>query len=93
MAAITLYGANWCDDTIRTQSRLAAFAVGYHYVNVDANPMGQEEVRELNEGSLKLPTVVIEGSGTRILSVPNERELWQALVDTRLLDPRANAQF
>ena len=88
MKAVTLYGANWCGDTIRMQSRLNALAVGYHYVNVDANPMGQEEVRELNQGSLKIPTVVIEGNGTRILSEPNEHELWQALIDTRLLDPR-----
>jgi len=87
MRSVTLYGANWCDDTIRAQSRLNALAVGYHYVNVDANPMGQEEVRELNQGSLKIPTVVIEGEGTRILSMPNEGELWQALVDTHVVDP------
>ena len=87
MASVTIYGANWCGDTVKARQQLNSLAVGFHYVNVDVDPMGQEEVRELNQGKLKIPTVVVEGKGTRILFVPDERELWQALVDTRLVDP------
>ena len=84
-SSVTVYGADWCADSIRAAKRLRALDVGFHYVNVDADPMGSEEVRELNNGNIKLPTVVVEGRGTRILAVPTDVELCQALVETNIL--------
>jgi len=86
MQNITVYGAHGCSHTSRTQTQLRSLSVGYEFVNVDSNPMGWEEVVELNRGpKVQLPVVVIEGWGTRILSNPDEAQLLTALTETRVV--------
>ncbi len=82
---VTVFGADWCEDTGRTLRALHSFSLPYEYINIDVNPMGTEEVRELNNGEIKIPTVVIEGTGTQILSVPSYEELREALMEAEVL--------
>jgi mycoredoxin len=82
---VTVFGADWCKDTDRTLRALKFFSLPYEYINIDLNPMGKEEVQELNNGEVKIPTVVIEGVGTQILSVPSDEELREALMEAEVL--------
>lgn len=84
-SSVTVYGANWCGYTNRTLVKLDDLSIPYCYLNIDSNPMADEEVRELNRGDNKLPAVVIEGHGTRILLGPDEAELVEALDDMGVL--------
>lgn len=87
MHNITVYGASGCSHTNRTQTQLRTLRMGYEFVNVEANPMGMEEVRELRKAEdVELPLVVIEGFGTRILSKPDEAQLMMALVETKMVE-------
>lgn len=78
---ITVYGADWCGDTVRTLRHLDQKGVEYDYVDVDENSDGEKKVIEFNKGKRRIPLVEIasdSGEPTR-LSVPSERELDGAL--------------
>lgn len=78
---ITLYGARWCSDTIRTTQFLNQRGVPYEFVDVDRDASAADRVRALNEGCLSTPTVVIDG---RAITEPSESELADALaLDSR----------
>jgi mycoredoxin len=86
---VTVLGADWCRDTRRTLEWLGEWNIPHRYVNVDSDPMAEMEVSDLNHGQPKLPTLVLEGNGTRVLSVPNQDELLQALAETELMPQQA----
>jgi glutaredoxin len=69
---ITVYGAYWCKDTIRTVTFLNEKEIPYTFVDVDSDPGGAEKVEGWNEGRLSTPTLDIEG---RIIHVPSDQEL------------------
>jgi mycoredoxin len=69
---ITVYGAYWCRDTIRTFHLLNDAGVPYTIVDVDSDAEGAEKVKGWNQGRLSTPTLDIEG---RILSVPSDEDL------------------
>lgn len=78
---ITVYGADWCGDTVRTLRHLDRKGVEYDYVDVDENSDGERKVIEFNKGKRRIPLVEIasdSGEPTR-LSVPSEGELDGAL--------------
>jgi glutaredoxin len=78
---ITVYGADWCGDTVRTLRQLDRKGVDYEYVDVDENLDGERKVIEFNKGKRRIPLVEIasdDGEPQR-LSVPSERELDGAL--------------
>jgi glutaredoxin len=91
MHNITVYGASKCGLTHRTQNQLRSLSLGFEYVNVDSNPVGKEEAAELTQGELRLPIVVIEGWGTRILREPDEVQLLAALEETRMISDAERA--
>jgi glutaredoxin len=78
---ITVYGADWCGDTVRTKRHLDRRGVEYEYVDVDENPDGERKVIEFNKGKRRIPMVEIasDDGGARRLSVPSESELEGAL--------------
>ena len=79
---ITVYGADWCEDTQATRNNLDSLGVQYQYINVEQDPQAQAWVKEQNGGKQKTPTVKIRGS---ILVEPDEKELEEALRNTGLM--------
>ena len=81
---ITVYGADWCGDTVRTLRHLDRKGVSYEYVDVDEDSDGERKVIEFNKGKRRIPMVEIASDGgepTR-LSVPSEREVDVALASS-----------
>ena len=78
---ITVYGADWCGDTVRTLRHLDRKGVDYDYVDVDENSDGERKVIEFNKGKRRIPLVEIasDGGAPTRLSVPSESELDGAL--------------
>jgi mycoredoxin len=78
---ITVYGADWCGDTVRTRRHLDRKGVDYEYVDVDEDSAGEKKVIEFNKGKRRIPLVEIasDDGEPRRLSVPSESELDGAL--------------
>lgn len=79
-----LFGADWCEKTSALKEFLELQAVTYIFHNVDANKEAEEKVKNLNEGKVKIPMVIIKNS---ILKNPSISFLDQKLVENRILDP------
>jgi glutaredoxin len=78
---ITVYGADWCGDTVRTLRQLDRAGVPYDYVDIDSDEGGEQKVIDFNRGARRIPLVEIasdSGEPTR-LSVPSASELDRAL--------------
>jgi len=78
---ITVYGAGWCGDTMRTLRQLDRAGVHYDYVDIDSDEDGEKKVIDVNRGKRRIPLVEIasdSGEPTR-LSVPSASELDRAL--------------
>jgi glutaredoxin len=73
---ITVYGARWCKDTLRTVKYLADKDIPYTFVDIDHSLEGAAQVQGWNEGRLSTPTLDIEG---RIVHVPSDEELGEIL--------------
>ena len=69
---ITVYGAYWCKDTIRTVTFLNEAGIPYTFVDIDNDLSGAQKVQAWNEGRLSTPTLDIEG---QIVHVPSDGEL------------------
>jgi len=79
---VTLYGAKGCSKTFQTEQHLKQLGVSYNYINVTANPIAESDIKDFHDGELKLPTVIVERRGTRMLLAPSEKELKRALIET-----------
>jgi glutaredoxin len=78
---ITVYGADWCGDTLRTLRQLDRAGVYYDYIDIDSDEDGEQKVIDFNRGRRSIPLVEIasdSGEPTR-LSVPSASELDRAL--------------
>ena len=73
---ITMYGARWCSDTIRTANFLNRNDIPYTYIDVDNDEAMAKKVKDWNHGNLSTPTLDIEG---RIVTEPADVELAQIL--------------
>jgi mycoredoxin len=69
---ITIYGAYWCKDTLRTITFLHNAGIPYTFVDIDSDVDGAQKVQDWNQGRLSTPTLDIEG---RIVHVPSDPEL------------------
>jgi len=81
---ITVYGADWCEDTRRSQRLLRRLHVAHRYVDVDSSPEGLERARALNGGKRQTPTIDL-GLGGDPLVVPDNDVLTEALVERQML--------
>ncbi len=78
---VTVYGADWCGDTLRTLRDLDRAGVGYDYVDIEEDADAEKKVIEFNRGKRRIPLVEIasdNGEPVR-LSVPNGSALEKAL--------------
>ncbi len=73
---ITAYMAGWCSDCWRTRRVLLAAGVPFEEIDVDRVSGAAEEMRRINGGSDKVPTVVV---GDVVLIEPTDFELNKAL--------------
>ena len=73
---VTIYGADWCGDTVRALRHLDKKGVSYDYINIDENAPGEKKVIEFNKGKRRIPLVEI---GEKAMSVPSASELDEAL--------------
>src|SRR5688500_19475679 len=81
---ITVYGADWCEDTRRSQRLLRRLHVPHHYVNIDEDLDGLERAKALNRGHRRTPTIDL-GRGSSALVEPDNETLAAALVEGGLL--------
>ena len=54
---ITVFGADWCRDCIRTKNQLDGLGVTYTYVDLVAEPAAADVAREIS-GRTSIPVVV-----------------------------------
>lgn len=54
---LTVFGADWCRDCIRTKRQLDGLGVAYTYVDLVAEPAAAEVAREIS-GRTNIPVVV-----------------------------------
>jgi glutaredoxin len=74
---ITIYGAQWCEDTRRTRELLDELGVPYEYVDIDEVPEAEVWITRANHGKRVTPTVDL-GDG-RLLFEPSDAEMEAAL--------------
>jgi mycoredoxin len=77
---ITAYITGWCPDCSRSRRVLQRSGVAFHEIDIEKTPGAEAEMRALNGGSGKVPTILIESpAGQAILIEPNDRELREVL--------------
>jgi mycoredoxin len=54
---ITMYGAGWCRDCVRTKTQLDGLGVGYDYVDVEADAAAADAAQRIS-GRTSIPVVV-----------------------------------
>ncbi|MBN2083104.1 glutaredoxin family protein [bacterium] len=79
--AVTVYGADWCLDCVRSKRFLDEHGVSYEWLDIQQQPELAEKVIELNiQGGFgpkrRIPLILI---GAQILSEPSDEELGRAL--------------
>jgi len=62
---ITMFGADWCRDCIRTKKQLDDLGVAYEYVDLVAHPEAAEVARDIS-GRTNIPVVVYPDSSHHV---------------------------
>jgi mycoredoxin len=73
---IKLYCADWCADCAHLCHYFRLNEVKFQEINIDNTPGALEEMKAINGGKDKIPTVVI---GETVLIEPNFNELNKAI--------------
>jgi glutaredoxin len=81
---ITVYGADWCEDTRRTLRQLRRLGVRHLYRNVDEDLEALRSATALNGGQRRTPTVDL-GVGGPPLVEPGNDTITEALVELEML--------
>ena len=81
---ITVYGADWCEDTRRSLRHLRRLAIAHQYVNIDEDAVGLENAKALNGGVRRTPTIDLAVGGSALVE-PDNDTLSSALVELQML--------
>jgi mycoredoxin len=81
---ITVYGADWCEDTRRSLRHLRRLGVRHHYENVDDDLDALHRATDLNGGVRRTPTIDLGIGGTPLVE-PDNDTLTGALVELEML--------
>jgi glutaredoxin len=79
---ITVYGADWCEDTQRSMRHLRRLAVPYRYINIDEDLDALARAKALNSGKRRTPVIDMDGAA---LVEPTNDGLTAALVERQHL--------
>jgi glutaredoxin len=79
---VTVYGADWCEDTHRSRRLLRRLSVPHRYRNVDEDLDALDRATELGHGVRRTPVVEIDGTA---LVEPSNALLMSTLVSRTLL--------
>ncbi len=74
---IQIYGTVWCSDCTRSKRFMDKNNIDYNWIDIDEQPQFQKLVRELNGGSMTVPTIVFPDGSS--LSEPSDSELIKKL--------------
>lgn len=85
MSIITVYGTDWCSDCMRSKRYFTTHNLDVDFIDVDADAAAEEEVRSLQGGERRIPTVVFE-DGSHLIE-PTHQEIGEKLG----IIPRAHA--
>ena len=64
-STITMFGADWCRDCVRTKSQLDSLGVSYTYVDLMTDPAAADVAREIS-GRTNIPVVVYPDSSHHV---------------------------
>lgn len=81
---ITVYGADWCEDTRRARRHLRRLGVPHQYLNVDEDLDALDRAKALNGGQRRTPVIDL-GLGGAPLVEPDNDSLTGALVEREML--------
>ncbi len=81
--AVTMYGADWCSDCLRSKRLLDRLGVDYAYVDLVADPGQTAEVVRRNGGRRSIPVVVFPDDTH--LTEPSDRALSAKVVELGLV--------
>jgi mycoredoxin len=70
---ILVYGTSWCGDTKRVRRFLDENSIDYRFIDIDQDKNAESVVREINEGSRSVPTIIFKDGS--ILVEPDEQTL------------------
>jgi mycoredoxin len=73
MAAVTMYGADWCGDCRRSKRFMEENNVAFNYIDVEVDLSAADKVVEINGGAKSIPVIVFE-DGTH-LTEPSDNDL------------------
>jgi thioredoxin reductase (NADPH) len=74
---ITIYGAYWCPDCTRSKQFFGEHQIPYNWVDIEADPDGEDYVVEVNNGKRIIPTIVFKDGS--FLAEPTNVELAEKL--------------
>ena len=69
---ITIYGADWCEDTQRSLRHLRRLAVAHEYINIDEDADALERAKALNGGMRRTPTIDLGIGGPALVEPDND---------------------
>jgi glutaredoxin len=75
---ITVFGADWCEDTRRTLRHLRRLSVAHRYLNIDEDLAALERALVLNRGVRRTPIIEL---GSRVIVEPSNESITEALID------------
>lgn len=73
---VTLFGADWCRDCVRSKAVLDRLGTEYHYVDLVATPEASDRALAIS-GRTNIPVIVFP-DGSHLVE-PTDRELEAAL--------------
>ena len=71
MSKIKVYGTTWCEDCQRSKVYLDNNNIEYDWTDVDEDPECAEYIKTLNNGILRVPTIIFE-DGSVLIEPSNE---------------------
>lgn len=81
---ITVYGADWCEDTRRSLRHLRRLGVPHRYINIDEDADALARAVALNDGRRRTPAIDLGVGGTALIEPENDT-LSEALVELQML--------
>ncbi|GAA1978678.1 glutaredoxin family protein [Microbacterium pumilum] len=81
-STITMFGADWCRDCVRTKRQLDGLGIQYTYVDLMQDPDAADVAREIS-GRTSIPVVVYPDSSHHV--EPSNADVEAKLRDLALL--------